>query len=189
MIHLRGDFADRTVAGINEHVGLTVKGPASFEKLTDAGEGIGIVQQWAMRLLSHPLPNQLRGRPETNDETVGFQRNKICFGRPKATAGGDNLVPPLYHFFHQLMLHGAKSIFAVLRKNLGDTFSGATFQPFVRIHELKPELQSQHAPNRGFSAPHEPDKGEIVDVTRVAHLSILRWMKSRPRKNNELDRA
>ena len=70
MDDLLRDFADGAQFRVQQHVGLLVKRLARGEQFADFRLRILVVQQRAVALMPHALPDFFRRRPEADDQRV-----------------------------------------------------------------------------------------------------------------------
>jgi len=165
-------FLGGTATGVNHRVGLVVCRRTLFEQFADFSEGIAGLEQWAVRLRPHPLPNGFGRGPQTNHQRVRFQAGQIVRIRDKPAAGGNDDIAAGRECAGGILLQLPKGGFPVLGEDVGNRFAGLAFDPFIGVDEIEVQMFRGEASDRRFAGAHEPDEGKIVNDARILHRGI-----------------
>ena len=167
------DFASQTNVRVNQHVGLTVKWLARFQKLTNFAKWIRIAQQRTVALAMHAFPDLLRRSPEADHQGMAFQLFQIITVRWQTAAGRNDRFIARTQFGHDLTFEFAEVRLAVAFENFRDGLAGVRLNHFVRVQKIKTERVSNEAAHGRFACAHEADQCEVLNFPRVAHAQVL----------------
>ena len=164
MFDLLSHLPDRPNLGVDENIRLAVESLALVQEFADTMDRVGGVQERAVGLLAHAVPDGIGRSPEAGDESACFQANQIVGMRNQPSAGSDDRPLHCSDLFEDVTLEFSKRGFTVISENCTDRFSGATFDEIVRIPEIEPQHACQSAANRSFAGSHKTDQSDVVDA-------------------------
>lgn len=167
---LLGNFAGRTETRVDHRVRLMISSGTRVEEFADFGQRIGGLQQWAVDLDAHPLPNGLGRRPQTDHHGVRFEAVQVGGIGDEAAAGGNDDVLPGLEGLGGVFLEFAECLLAVLGEDIGDGLAGLAFNPFIGIDKVEVKMLGDNAPDGGFAGAHEADEGNVVNDPRILAL-------------------
>lgn len=163
------DFLDGTQFCVHQHVGAAVKRLALGQQLTDSGLRFWRLEQRAMTLVAHPLPDCFGRRPETDDQGVGFQADEVFLPRDQAASGRDHrAVEGLESLDHGSFVF-PELRFTFLGKDCGNSPASPRFDEFVRVGEPEMQVRSHELADRRLAGSHETDEGQVMDDTTIGH--------------------
>jgi hypothetical protein len=163
------DFADRTQIRVQQHVRLFIKGFARREQLADFRLGVFVMQQRAMALMTHALPDLFRGRPQADDQCVRFETGEIFGIHRQAATGGNDRFHAVGQFRDNLLLERAKCRLAVHGKNVGDAAACLILDQLVGVEIIEVQLLGDEPAHGGFARAHETDERDVDEATGVVH--------------------
>jgi len=159
--HLLRHLARGASLGIHQHVGLAVIRLTDCQQFADLRERVAFVQERAVGMCAHVLPNGFRGCPEANHERMSFEAGEVSFpGGQTPAAGGDRLVTAR-QFFNDAALPGAKSGLAVLLKDVVDRLAGTRFDDVVGVQKGEMQMLRSDPAGDRFASAHEADECEV----------------------------
>jgi len=98
-----------------------------------------------------------------------FEAGQVGVIGGQAAPGCDDRLPPPRQFLNDLPLPFAKSLLALLLKNVNDRFPRPRLDHRVRVQKGKMQNICDQPPDGRFARTHEADEGEILDGTGVVH--------------------
>jgi hypothetical protein len=164
--HLLGNLLGRTLAGLDENVGLAVKGIAHGKEFANFAQRISGLQQGPVGLLAHPFPDRFGRGPQANDKGMRFQAGQIGRVHNQTAPGGNDQLLPLRQSLDHLLFQLAECGLALLLKDFADGDTALGFDELVRIDKLELQQLGGQAADGRFAGAHETDQG---DVLYVAH--------------------
>jgi hypothetical protein len=160
--HLLGNLRGRTLAGLDEHVRLAVKGIAHGEKFANLAQWVSGLQQGPMGLCLHPFPNDFGRGPQANDQGMGFKTGQIGRVDNETAASGNDRFLPLAQIPDHVVFQLAKDGLALLFEDFLDGHSALGFDEFVGIDKLELQRLGSEAADGRFAGAHKTDQGDIL---------------------------
>ena len=173
MQDMLGNFLGRAHLCMHQHISLLIERLAVEEQLPNRLERIGRLQQWPVRLVPDPLPDNICRRPKADHKRMSLQAGQVFAVGYQSPASGNDAVLQVADFVNDLPLQRTKGRFAGLRKNLGDAASGPFLDQHVCIQKCKLNLLRYQPADRRFAAAHEAYQGNIAKGPVAIHVGLM----------------
>jgi len=173
MEHMLSNFPGRPLLSVHKDICLQIGGLALREQSSNLCQRVGVLQQWAMRLIADALPDRFRRSPQTNNQRVVSETGKVHQVDDQASACRDDQIPLRREFRHHFTLGLAEGWFALFCKNGTDRFVCPRFDKLIRVHKSKVQLPGNNPADRRFPGSHEAHKGQVVNLPVTGHDSVL----------------
>jgi len=171
MDDLMGDFLGRAHFSVHQHIGLAIESFSLGEEFADLRLRILGLEQWAVGLMSHAIPDHLRGGPKADHQRMALQTFKELSPSWQSTSSGNDQRLTAGKFSNRNSLPFSKDLLSLFGEDPRDGLPGLPLDPIVRVEKVKTELHRCESSHGRLPHAHKANQRQIPYGSVRSHAS------------------